>query len=765
LALVSQWEMGPHGERLGGQTFRYDEYVYLRDRTVAFSGLAAETTLAAHELHGHEFIESPAVADMVTGNFFDVLGVRPFAGRAFTPADDVRSDASHVAVASYRFASRRYPLPQDAVGKTVYLQNIPFIIVGVMAPGFFGTEKGRDPDLYVPIVAARELVTGVSFDAGAIVQPIGRMQPGVDLARAQSNLQLLWRQLLAADPAVTGIIYGEAKHSSNDRIVCESGARGYQGTGGEQQRSLRLLGAIVAVLLLIGCANVACLLVARGAARQHETAIRLALGAGRALILRQSFLESGVLALAGGAGALAVAVFGCRLLVVAFHWQKRPIEVTPDARVLAFTLAVSALSAVLFGLAPAIQLLRGGRVPLTQEHSVAPFSSGKVLVSIEVALSLVLLAGAAVFIRSFQNLRAVPVGFVAENVSVVRIEPKYDDEDKLPLQEVMPLVDSLRGSAGIQSATLANFVVFNDGRVMTSVRALDDPKIVNANDLRVAPGYWETLRIPLIAGRGFTPRDDEHSPKVAVLSETAAARLFPNRNPLGQRILMARATREHKPGDEIAVVGVAKDTRFNTVAAPPPSLVYLPILQRPGGWYNRGAALEVRSPLAPAAVGAMVDALVRNAHLPLKVSPATAFTEEIGATLEDDYIRMQASSLFAALALALIAFGLYGLMAYTVARRTREIGIRAAMGASTGRIVILILRQSVRLVAIGIVIGIPGAVAAIRALSGIVFGLPPVDLVSLSAAAALLAAVGAAASFVPAWRAAHLSPVQALRVQ
>jgi hypothetical protein len=333
------------------------------------------------------------------------------------------------------------------------------------------------------------------------------------------------------------------------------------------------------------------------------------------------------------------------------------------------------------------------------------------------------------------------------------------------LQEIMPLVDNLRGMAGIQSATLANFVVFNDASVRTTVRPLDHPKVANTNDLMVAPGYWETLRIPLLAGRGFTPRDDEHTPPVAVLSETVAARLFPNRSPLGQRILMGLATRKPKPGDEIEVVGLAKDTRFNNVTDPVPNLIYLPILQHQGRTFSRGAALEIRSPLAPAAVGAMVSALVRNAHLPVKVLPATAFNDEIGATLEDDYIRMQASTLFAALALGLIASGLYGLMAYTVARRTREIGIRAAVGASTARIVVLILRQSIRLVAVGVVIGIPGAVAVMRALSKIVFGLPPVDPVSLSMAAALLAVVGVAASFVPAWRAAHLDPVQALRVQ
>jgi predicted permease len=753
LALVSHWEIAANGKRLGGETFRYSEYLYLRDGNSVFSGLAAEATLAAHEQRPHENIESPAGATAVTGNYFDVLGVRPFAGRALTSADDVRSASSHVAVAGYRFASRRYLQPQDALGKTVYLYNVPVVIVGVMEPGFYGLQKGHDSDLYIPMGAVPEVFRGVHFDEGAFVRPVGRLLARVNLVRAESELQVLWRQVQATKPAASG----------NDRIACESGARGYSGMGEEQQSSLRILSAIVVVLLLIGCANVACLLVARGAARQHETAIRLSLGASRARILRQSFVESCVLALAGGAGALVVAQWGCRLLILAFHWQKRPIEIAPDARVLIFALTASLLSAVLFGMAPALQLLRGGRLPLTQEYSVAPFSSGKVLVSVEVALSLVLLAGAVVFVRSFQNLRSVPTGFVAQNVSVVRLLPAYSDDVKPPLQEAATLLDGLRRSAGIESATLANFVVFNDGYVTNMVRTLEGARASPMRQLMVAPGYWETLCIPMLAGRGFTERDDERAPRVAVINESAATRLFPNLNPLGKQILTGRATRERQPGDEIEIVGLVKDTKFTSVTAPAPDLIYMPLVQ--GETNNRGVVLEVRSALEPSAVAAMVNAQVHNAHLPLQVMAATALNDEIGASMANDYIRMRASTLFGGLALALIAFGLHGLMAYTVARRTREIGIRAAVGAGTARIMILVLGQSFRLVAVGIAIGIPGAMAVMRALSGMVFGLPPVDFVSLGMAASLLAIAAAAASFVPAWRAAHLDPVQALRVQ
>jgi predicted permease len=760
LVMLTHSFMEPKGKSLGGQTFTYPGYVHLRDHQAVFSGLAAEATLSARERHAHEHIELPAGATLVSGNYFDVLGVRPFAGRALDAADDVRSAASHVAIASYRFASRRYQQPQDALGKTVYLRDIPFLIAGVMQPGFYGTQKGYDSDLYVPMGSLPELFPELQFDRGAYVRPIGRLRPDMDMVRARSDLQVLWDQLPAS---VRGLVE-TGPTRTEDQIECASGARGYAGTSSERERSLKLLGAIVALLLLIGCANVACLLVARGVARQHETAIRLSLGAGRARILRQSFVESCVLALAGGAGALLVAQWGSRLLLVAFHWQKRPIEIAPDARVLVFALIVSLLSAILFGLAPAVQLLRGGRVPLTQEHSVAPFASGKVLVSLEVGLSLILLAGAATFIRSLQNLRAVPTGFVARDVSVVRLH-RNPDGDALnpPLREAMALADSLRGAPGVQSASLSNFVIFNDAYVLRTVRPLDSPKAFSMHQLVVAPGYWDVLRIPILSGRGFTGRDDERAPRVAVLNRSIAERLFPNQNPLGKHILVGGSISPYRPGDDTEVVGIAKDTKFTSVSAPAPDLVYLPLLQAQTN--SQGLVLEARSSMDPAALGAVVRARIRDAHLPLTMQSATALYDEIGVSLADDYIRMQASSIFGGLALALIASGLYGLMVYTVARRTREIGIRAAIGASTLGIMVLVLRHSFRLVAVGIVIGIPGAVAVMRALSGIVFGLPPVDFASLGIGAALLLIAGAAASFVPAWRAAHLDPMQALRVQ
>ncbi len=761
LALVSHWSPSPNGTHLG-VTFTDAGYAWLRDHNAVFTGLAAETIFNARERRAHEKIERPARAVMVSENFFDVLGVRPLAGRGLARGED----RAHVAVAGYRFAARRYEEPADAVGKTVYLNDLTFTIVGVMPPGFYGTQKGYDPDLYVPLGCTQELIGAT--DLGVYLRPIGRLRPGVDRARAESNLQILWKQFEATGPA---------SDPKGDRISCDSGARGYDTTGEQRRRSLGLLGGIVVLLLLIACANVACLLIARGAARQHETAIRLSLGGGRLRILRQPAVESLILALAGGAGALLVAHGAAGLLLAGFHWDKRPIayglhlsaagiavETAVDGRVLAFAVGLSIASAVLFGLAPAVQLLRGGRVPLHRGPSLAPFAPGKVLVVLEVALSLVLVAGAAVFVRSFQNLLAVPTGFVAEHVSVVRLVRNTDDEAPTPpAREAALLADSLRGARGVEAAGLSNLLMFNDGYTLMSLRLPVAQQITSAHVVSIGRGYFETLRIALIAGRDLTERDAAPLGRVAVITESLAHKLFPGQIPLGKHILLGRAVRDPKPGDETEVVGVVKDTKFTSVAQPAPDVVYIPLLQ--GETHSAGIVLEIRSPLDPPAVGAMAAARIRAAHLPLAVQSVTALADEIGASLADDSIRMQASSLFGGLALALIASGIYGLIAYSVARRTREIGIRMAVGSRPSAIVGLVVRESLGLVAVGVALGIPGAVAVMRAVSGMVFGLPPVDYPSLAIAAALLAVAGLAASAGPAWRAAHLDPMKALRVQ
>lgn len=757
LLLISSSAQDASAKRNSSQYFSYDSYVYLRDRSQVFSGLAAWSYLNPREGRLRQKVEHPAETTAVSGNFFQVLGRSPLLGRTLAPSDDVRSGASHVAVASYRFWSRRYNRAADVLGRTVYYNDVPFTIVGVMPAGFFGTHQGYDPDLYVPLGSLPELFDFDPLAPGAYAYMglLGRLRSGVAPPAAQSNLQALWEQ------------FPWARKDSFGRIECRDGSTGYAGTGGEKQRSLVLLAVIAALLLLMGCANVACLLMARGAARQHEIAIRLSLGAGKACILRQTLMESCLLALAGGIAGLLVAFWANDLLLAAFQWKNRPIDLSPDWRVLAFGIGVSLVTGILFGLAPALQFLRGKRVAVTQDRTVTPrFASGRVLVVLEVALSLMMVAGAAVFIRSFQNLRAVPTGFAADHVSVIGLSFAEDTGPlKPPFREAMRLVESLEGAPGIDSAVLADFVTFNDAYAQTilKVAGTAGAPVRGTHILHVDGGYFTGFRIPLIAGRAFTSRDDERAPKVAVLAEGIAQRLFPNQNPIGRRILLGAATKQPKPGDETEIIGVVKDIKFTSVAAPAPDLVFQPLLQ--GENHTSTVKMQVRSRMQPRDVASLVRARIGDAHLPLTVESVSALEDKIGASLQNDRVRMQASSLFGALALLLITAGIYGLMAYSVVRRTREIGIRMAVGSSSAGIVRLVLKDSLRLVLYGLILGLPGSLVVMKAISTMVFGLSPIDPMSLGVAASVLFVTGIAASVAPAWRAAHLDPLEALRVQ
>jgi len=400
-------------------------------------------------------------------------------------------------------------------------------------------------------------------------------------------------------------------------------------------------------------------------------------------------------------------------------------------------------------LAPAAQSLRGAIRPR--------LTSGKVLLVVEVAVSLVLVSGAAVFVRSFQNLRATPTGFSAAHVAVITLASESDEVLKPPIREALLLADSVRGAAGVESAGVADYLTFNDGRVMYGVglAGAEIPARRSSNVLRVDGNYFDTLRIPLIAGRSFTAHDDETAPNVAILAEGTARRLFPDRNPLGKIVQLAR--------EQAEIVGIARDIKFTSLAEPAPDVLFRPLLQ--GQSHTSTIRLEVRSGMQPGDLAALVRARIREAHLPVRVESATRLEDEVGASLLNDRLRMQASSLFGALALLLISAGIYGLMAYSVMRRTREIGVRMAIGSRPIAIVRMVLRESLTLVAAGVLLGLPGALAVMKAISGMVFGLSPADPVSLGIAAAVLCVTGILAGAVPAWRAAHLDPVEALRVE
>jgi predicted permease len=528
---------------------------------------------------------------------------------------------------------------------------------------------------------------------------------------------------------------------------------------------LNLLAVVVALVLLIGCANVACLLLARGVARQQEISIRLSLGAGGLRIVRQLMLESWFIALAGGAVGLILAVWAERLLLIMFQWDNRPIDLSPDWRVLTFSFAASVATGALFGMFPALQTLRESDGALNRKLKAAKLGPLRSLVVVEVACSLLLVAGATMFLRSFQNLRSTWIGFTPQNVSLLRLGSLQNEEDSPPpTAAAMQLADSLRGTTGISSVGLTEFAMFNDSSARSSLRLPGAPgKPQAVNRLRVNEGHFETLGLHLLSGRSFTPQDNEHSRNVTLVSENLARRLFPNENAVGKTLFLGQAALKPTLGEETQIIGVVSDVKFGSVSAEAPETVYLPLLQADP--YSSTVTLEIRSAMQPEALGALIRARIKAEHLPAVLESAGSLEDEIGESLRTDKLRMQASSLFGVIDLMLVLMGIYGLMAYSVVRRVPEIGIRMALGSSPQGIIRMLLRESMGLVLVGVAVGVPAAVMAMKTVSHMVFGLSPFDPASLIMAVIILMVTGTVASVGPAWRASRVDPVRALSAE
>lgn len=735
----------------------YDAYANLRDQNQTLSGLAAVGGHRVSEHRQREKIANPAIGIAVSGNFFDILGITASVGRTLTPSDD-RAGAANMAVISHRFWTRRYGQKADALGGVIHLRDIPFTIVGVLPERFYGLSKGRNPDVYFPLWSLREMYDLQETFGSTQVEPVGRLKPGTTLEQAESNLQVLWSRFLSEWAPSDPLGQRRLQQFLKSRIDCKDASTGYAGASGEAGLSLKLLAAIVGILLLMGCANVACLLIARGGARRHEIATRLALGASAARILRASLVETCLLAVAGGAAGFAASYWFQRLLLSAFQWQDRPIDLSPDWRVAGFGLGVSLLTGLLCGFIPAIQLLRGGQIGPSQR--VVRFGSGTALVVVQIALSLTMVAGAAVFLRSYENLRSVPLGFSAENVSVMILEKQDPESSETPIRPAVELAAALRGVAGIEAAAVADLATFSGVSISYPVRLRGEPAdgAQRSNVLLVGPDYFAALRTRLLLGRGFTERDSGTAPRVAVLGESLAHRLFPGQNAVGQTV---RLTDQY----EAEVVGVAEDIKYGTVKEAPPNLIYLSAFHSPGDASSGVATIQIRSRFPAGDVAELVRERIRAQSLAINLYSFSALADNIGASYRQDRIRMLATGAFSVLALFLITAGIYGLMAYSVARRTREIGVRMAVGSTSGSIQCLVLKESSRLIVLGIIAGVPGALAVMKAISGVVFGLSPIDGISLTIAVLLVSVTGFVASIGPARRAARLDPVNALRME
>jgi predicted permease len=759
--------------------FSYRLFQDLRRHTGVFSGLAAVSSFPVNAYLSHDSAPQrgrgapieKAEARLVSGDFFAVLGVPAILGRTLGRNDNRTPGAHPVAVVSHAFWGRILGRDPNAVGRSLHLNGGEYTVVGVTPPDFLGVTVGRSTDLWIPLAMQSQLMRGPSDleDRNTMwLRLIGRLRPGITAEQAAARTNDLFHRLLMAEAGseVTVETRGEIGKLTTELVPF---AKGFSRLRRQYSRPLVLLMTVVALVLLIACANVGNLQLARASKRQREMAVRLALGAGRRRLLRQLLTESLILALLGGALGLVVARWTVRLLLgLISGGEGIPLAIGLDSVVLAFTFAVSLGTALAFGLAPASRATRFDIGPsLTRRLGEAgePRRGGRlrrILVISQVAVTLFLLVGAGLFLRSLSNLRHQDAGFRSEGVLLVEIDPQgagYAEEELTGLYR--RLVERIEALPNVESASLSLFPLLTGSRWVTeasvdgfSAEAGADPLI---EATFVTPGYFETVGATLLVGRPLDGRDRQGAPRVAVVNQAFARYHFAGRSPVGRRF----GIDGEESAREIEIVGMVNDLRSHDLRQEAPRLVYFSAAQRP----DYLSSLEVRSRREPAGLASQVRAAIAETAPGLPVLATRTLRSQLDRSLREERLLSSLTGFFALLALLLAAIGLYGVLAYGVAQRTHEIGIRMAIGAPRRQVLGMVLRRAMGWVGVGVVFGLAAALAAGRLVSSLLFGLAPSDPATILLATAALILVAALAAYLPAHRASRLDPLQALRYE
>jgi putative ABC transport system permease protein len=739
----------------------------LRDRQDVFSGAFAYGGGRFNLAGGGE--ARYAQGNYASGQFFDTLGLHALIGRTFTPADDKRG-CPGTAVLSHGFWQREYGGRADVLGKSITLDNHPFEILGVLGPGFTGVDVGSERDLYVPLCAEKIIrgeFTSLDQRSSWWLRVIARTKPGVSASRPEARLKTLAPLVFEATvpPGWKAEDQQKYRKRSFDTLPAASGLSNIRR---EYQQALMVLMVIVGVVLLIACANVANLLLARSAARQKELAIRMALGSGRGRLMRQLLTESIVLSLGGAALGLLFAQWGARLLVgfLSLGDNKVFLDLGIDWRVLAFTAGVSILTAVIFGLAPA---WRGTAVnPQAAMKANArgviegsKFGIGKALVVAQVALSLVLVVGAGLMLSTFFRLETLDAGFEREHILLVRVDlrnGKYAQERRGAAMREMLV--RLRALPGVQSASVSNMTPISGGvwnqdlEIEGYASKGRDDTLTYFNE--VSDRYFETLRMDFVAGRDFDKHDTPESPKVAIVNQTMAKKFFAGQNPVGKRY---RAEEGNKLGPWTEIVGVVKDSKYGSLREEilPTAFVAASQDMTPM-WYQ----FELRAAGPPTALMSGAKSTIADVNRDVSLQFKT-LALQVEESLARERLLATLSGFFGGLALALAMIGLYGVMSYNIARRRNEIGIRMALGARQSRVLGMVLREVAILIGMGLAIGLGAAVGATRFIASFLYGTKANDVWTLALAAGVLTLVAGLAGFLPARSASRLDPMNALR--
>ena len=773
--------------RVTSTSFSYPIYEQIRARNRVFSGVFAMAGNGSELNVGYNGQPGRADGELVSGAFFSTLGVQPALGRTLIPDDD-RIGASPAAVISYGYWKARFGGDAAVIGRAMAVNSVPFTIVGVSPPEFYGVQPGRAVDVWLPLHAQPQVEprwwtpeTSKEYGAGSLfevrnewwVVMIGRVKTGTSEQQARAESEIILQQTIAP------IVQQKTKPETLPHLDVEPVSKGLSYLRTEFSRPLFILMTVVALVLLIACANAANLLLARSAFRRKEIALRLAIGAGRGRLVRQLLTESVLLASMGGLFGLVLAFWSTDVLLAFMSSGREPIhlDVAPDPRVLGFTAAVSLLTGILFGLLPALRSSRldltpalkesGGELAtsVTSGHRSMRLGLGKGLVVTQVALSVLLLIGAGLFVRTLTNLQNINTGFNQRNLLLFGIDPTQDGYQGERLvafyRELSRRVGRLPGvlSVGASQGTLIGGGV-NMLRIQIQGYSPKPGQKTDgiASDVNwVGPRFFETLGIPLVLGRTIGDGDAAESPKVVVVNQQFVREFFGGGNPIGRRLGFGNK----KSSSDTQIVGMVGDSKYNDLRQAVPATLYLPYQQD----LNLLGPMhfEVRTAVNPMDLAGAVRRVARDMDRNLALFEVKTQVDQINQTLFQERLFARLTSFFGAIAAVLACVGIYGIMAFAVTRRTREIGIRMALGASRGKISEMVLRETSLLVGFGMAVGILLALAAARLIAALLYGLKPTDPLTIAMAILLMASAAALAAYLPSRRASRVDPMVALR--
>jgi macrolide transport system ATP-binding/permease protein len=760
----------PEGIAASG-TFPYPVWELLHNHNETFSTLFAFADAGRLNLvAGNQ--ASLGNGEYVSGNYFSGIGAPPSIGRLIGNDDD-RAGARPVAVISYRLWQRQFHSAPDAVGKTIQVNRQPFTVAGVTAPEFYGVNPRDFPDIFLPLHSLVYLdprAQGGDWFHQADnywLEMMGRLRPGVTLRQAEVQMAGQFHVF------VVGTARNDKERANLPELWLQEGGSGLDSLRRRYSKPLYVLVAMTGLILAIACANIANLLLAQYTTRRREIAVRLSLGAGRWRIVRQLLTESVLLSVLGGLMGLFITAFGIRFLtwLLANGQQDFTLHAQVDVRILLFAIAASVLTGIVFGLAPAIQATKVDVTPALKEACTGtprsrsfglPFGLGHALLTCQIALSLLLVIAAGLFVTTLAKLHSVSIGFNKENLLLFNLnaaQAGYGGDRGTTFYEF--LRQRFASIPGVRAATMTDMPLVAGSGSSEGIRIAGMPtqedRRSSTNVTLIGPSFFDTMQIRILLGRAVGDQDTAGSPRVAVVNEVFAKKFFANRSPIGQHFAF--------DGEKVQIVGLVRNSLYSSLTNEVPPVAYVPWSQPPTGstWFIGGMYYEIRTPGDPLALANTVRKLVHQADPRLPVADMATQVRYIDATIAPERTFANLCTCFGLLALLIACVGLYGTMAYAVARRTNEIGIRIALGAQRGRVIWMVLREVLALSLAGLAIGLGVAWEAAQFVASFLFGVRPNDLLVFGLSAAILMTCALAAGYPPAWRASRIDPMEALR--